>query len=344
MPLLLATLPSLVEWHAVDRARFESEIVPRNEPAILRGVVAHWPAVACGRETPLAAANYLAALDNGTPVDAVMMRPEEGGRLFYDETLEGFNFLRTRLPLSHVMEQVLRYAHFERAPAVAVQSALVSTCLPGFTELNVQPLLPADVAPRIWLGTAITTPAHFDESHNIACVVAGRRRFTLLPPKEIANLYVGPLDHAPTGTPLSLVDFRNPDLQRFPRFERALAAARTADLLPGDAIYMPPLWWHHVESLESFNVLVNYWWAETVPGHAVPPSALDALLHAVASLRGLPSAQRAAWREIFEHYLFDAGRDATSHIPPERRGVLGRMTPVQHRQLQSLLVQKMQRR
>ena len=29
---------------------------------------------------------------------------------------------------------------------------------------------------------------------------------------------------------------------------------------PGDAIYIPPLWWHHVESLGQFNVLVNYWY------------------------------------------------------------------------------------
>ena len=322
MPDFLSGLESLREWHGVDRQRFEAEVLPLNEPAILRGLVADWPAVAQGRAAPLAIARYLAGFDNGTPVDALMIRPEDGTRIFYDASMAGFNFLRNKLPLTHVMEQVLRYAHFEQAPAVAVQSALVDACLPGYTAANVMPLLDPAVGPRIWVGTAITTPAHFDESHNIACVVAGRRRFTLLPPAQIDNLYVGPIDYAPTRTPMSLVDFRQPDLVRYPRFEQAAQAARSAELDPGDALYIPPLWWHHVESLAPCNVLVNYWWLRAAPGHATPASAWDALLGAVRNLRGLPDEQRHAWREIFEHYVFDTERDATSHIPPARRGLL----------------------
>jgi len=340
---MTATLPPLPEWHDVDRARFEAEILPRDEPAILRGLVRDWPAVARAREAPLSIARYLADLDDGTPVDALMTPPEEEGRLFYDASMEGFNFLRNKVPLSTVLEQVLRYARFERAPAVAVQSAPVAACLPGFERENVLPLLDEGVAPRLWVGTAITTPAHFDESHNVACCVAGRRRFTLFPPGQIANLYVGPIDHAPTGTPLSLVDFARPDLDRFPRFRDALAHARAAELAPGDAIYIPPLWWHHVVSLETFNMLVNYWWMRTAPGCAPPPSALDSLLHAVATLRALPAPQRHAWREIFEHYIFDTERDVASHIPPERRSVLGPMTTEQQAQVRAFLARRLAR-
>ena len=337
----LATLPPLPEWTDVDRARFEAEILPADQPAILRGVVAGWPAVRQGRESGLAIAQYLAALDNGTPVNALMTPPEEAGRLFYDASMAGFNYLRTMRTVSQVLEQVLRYAHFERAPAVAAQSAPIPSCLPGFTRDNVLPLLDADVVPRLWFGTAITTPAHFDESHNVACCVAGRRRFTVLPIEQIDNLYVGPLDHSPAGTPLSLVDFARPDFDRFPRFREALAHARTAVLEPGDAIYLPPLWWHHVQSLERVNMLVNYWWVRTAPGHARPPHAFDSLLHAVAALRGLPPAQRRAWRAVFEHYVFDAGRDAAGHIPPERRGLLGPMTPEQQAQARATLIKRL---
>src|SRR4029077_8155459 len=127
-------------------------------------------------------------------------------------------------------EQVLRYAAFASAPAVAAQSALLRDCLPGFAADNPLGLLDPEVLPRIWLGTAITTPTHLDEWNNIGCVVSGRRRFTLFPPEQIANLYVGPLDFAPTGAPMSLVSLRQPDLTRFPKFRSALAAAVTAEL------------------------------------------------------------------------------------------------------------------
>ena len=78
---MTASLPSLPEMHGVDRARFEAEVLPGDTAVILRGVAADWPAVAKGRESPLALAQYLATMDNGVPVDALMTRPEEGGRL-----------------------------------------------------------------------------------------------------------------------------------------------------------------------------------------------------------------------------------------------------------------------
>ena len=31
------------------------------------------------------------------------------------------------------------------------------------------------------------------------------------------------------------------------------ASAQTAELEPGDAIYIPYFWWHHVRSLTGFN-------------------------------------------------------------------------------------------
>src|SRR5262249_13334451 len=161
---------------------------------------------------------YLAALDSGREVDAVMTRPEAQGRIFYSDDYNGFNFLRNRLPLTQVMEQLLRYAPHPNPPAVAVQSALLADCAPSLAGGPRLPLLADTVAPRIWMGNAITTPAHIDESHNIACVVAGRRRFTLFPTEQVANLYLGPLDFTPTGSPISLVDFKKPDFERFPRF------------------------------------------------------------------------------------------------------------------------------
>src|SRR5262249_2621219 len=156
----------------------------------------------------------------------------------YNAAFDGFNFLKNKLPLARIIEQVARYSQFDEAPAVAAQSALIAGCLPRFLDAHRLPLLDDTIAPRIRLGTAITVPAHCDEPDNIACVVAGRRRFTLFPPGQIGNLYIGPLDFAPTGTPISLVDFAAPDFARFPRFRDACAQAQSAELGPGDAIFI----------------------------------------------------------------------------------------------------------
>jgi hypothetical protein len=329
---------AVAEWHDVDRATFERDIVPRHEPALLRGLVAHWPAVHKARESDTALAGWLAGLDSGGEVDALMLAPEHRGRIGYSADGREFNFLRNRLPLSRVIEQVLRYARFERAPAVAVQSAAVAQCVPGLLADHVLPLLPPDVAPRLWFGNAIRTPAHFDESSNIACVAAGQRRFTLFPPEQVADLYVGPLGHSPTGTPISLVDIEAPDLARHPRFARALAAARVAELEPGDAIYIPPLWWHHVASRGPLNLLINYWW-KTVPWSG----GLDLLLHALLALKDLPPPQRRAWRALLDHWVFESDARTAEHIWPEVRGVHEPLTVARAAALRDLLRQQLDR-
>ncbi|GAC1459067.1 MAG: cupin-like domain-containing protein [Steroidobacteraceae bacterium] len=327
------------EFPASDAAAIRREVFGSGEPRILRGLVADWPAVAVGRRSPAELMQYLARFDSGSPVDAIMTPPEVEGRIFYDDTMTGFNFLRNRLPIVKVAEQVLRYAAFVRPPAVAAQSALITECLPGFTGENPLAVLDPRVQPRIWLGNAITTPTHLDEWNNIGCVVCGRRRFTLFPPAQIANLYIGPLDFAPTGAPMSLVQLRAPDFARFPKFRQALEAAVSAELGPGDALYIPPLWWHHVESLEPVNMLVNYWWHAAGGADIGVASGFAALLHAIVDLRTLAAPDRAAWRALFEHYVFGSQNGVTEHIPPQRQGVLGAPSAQDIERLRATLAQ-----
>ncbi len=331
------------EFSGLDAGAIRREVLPGKRPAVLRGLVADWPAVRQGRDSAAALVRYLARFDSGKAVDALLAPPEIDGQIFYDDAMTGFNFLRNRLPLSAVAEQVLRYGRFPASPAVAAQSALIRDCLPGFSAENPFSLLDSSVLPRIWLGNRITTPAHVDEWNNIGCVVAGRRRFTLFPPEQIANLFIGPLDFAPTGAPMSLVSLRAPDFERFPGFREALAAALVAELGPGDAIYIPPLWWHHVESLEPFNVLVNYWWHDQGGDVALADSGFDALLHAMLSIRGLPPETRRAWGVFFEHYVFGDHSRVTAHIPEQRRGILGALTPERLAALRAHLAGKLTR-
>src|SRR6478672_1384104 len=292
-------------------------------PLVLRGLCRDWPLVQDARRSPSEFARALAALDAGTPVDVLHMPPEAEGVVGYNATLDGFNHRHFKVSLTEALTRLAAYSRVEGpVPGLALQSAQVTECMPGFVEGHPMPCLPASVQPRLWVGNRVTTPAHFDASRNLAVVVCGRRRFTLFPTAQVANLYIGPLDFAPTGAAITLARPDKPDFERHPRLREALSNALVAELEPGDAVYMPPLWWHQVESLESLNALVNYWWVPAqLDGRATAP-AMGALLHARLAFASLPARERHDWRTLFYHYVSSDDAPA-AHIPEARRGALG---------------------
>jgi hypothetical protein len=317
---------AIEEVRLTGRAIALPEIVDGERPLVMRGLCRDWPIVALALQSDTAFAQDLARYDNGTPVDALLMPPGENGVIGYNAELDGFNYRHFRVTVTQVLQRLASYSRQDDAPGLAMQSALISQCLPGLQETHSLPLLDPGIQPRLWMGNRVTTPAHFDSSHNIAVVVCGRRRFTLFPPDQVSNLYVGPLDFAPTAAAISLPPLESTQDPRYPRLQHALAHAQVAELEPGDAIYMPPVWWHHVASLEQLNALVNYWWRPAAyPGHVAEPG-LDALMHCILAFKSLPRAERDAWKTLLDHYVF-ADEDPAAHIPVARRGVLGPLTP-----------------
>lgn len=310
----------------VDPRRFAlGDAVSAARPLVIRGLCRGWPVVQQARRSSSDFAQALSALDNDTPVDVLHMPPEACGVVGYNEAIDGFNYRHFKVGLTKALERLAAYSRIEgEVPGVALQSALIAECMPGFVETHPMPLLPASVQPRLWVGNRVTTPAHFDAFQNLAVVVCGRRRFTLFPAEQVANLYVGPLDFAPTGAAITMARPDRPDFKRFPRLREALDSALVAELGPGDALYLPPLWWHQVESLEALNALVNYWWMPSQADGHPPASGLGALLHARLAFAGLPPSERRDWRTLFDHYVF-GDEDPAGHIPEARRGVLGEL-------------------
>ncbi len=128
-------------------------------------------------------------------------------------------------------------------PAVQARLASeneVATCLPGFREQNDLCLGAREATTGIWFGDRTRVAAHCQVQDNLACVVAGHRRFILFPPQSADTLKL----------------------------------ARIAELGPGDAILIPAMWWHQAEARDRFNMLVNYWWRERPADPAPSTSAL----------------------------------------------------------------------
>ena len=337
---MLQNAEKIRELGGVDARALPAGLLESTEPLVLRGLVSQWPMVRAALESPQAAGRYLLGFYRDATVGAMLGEPEIAGRYFYNEDLSGFNFKTERLRLDAVLAEITQPASHAPSRSIYVGSTTIDAALPGFREHNDIDLGVRNPLASIWIGNRARIAAHHDLPDNLACVAAGHRRFTLFPPEQLANLYVGPLDLTPAGQAISLVDFANPDYARFPRFAQAEQAARVAELGPGDAIFIPSMWWHHIESLDSFNVLVNYWWRQS-PAHMDAPIA--ALMLAIMTMRDLPPAQRAAWQNLFRHYVFEADAKTTAHIPEQSRGSLGALSGDVVRDMRARLLARLNR-
>jgi hypothetical protein len=319
-------------------ARLQEE----GEPIVLRGLGSRWALVQAGQKGALAAMDYLRERDSGRPIQYSQGDADIGGRPFYRDDFTGLNFEVRRGDLAAVLDALAAGIGHAGAPMIYVASLPVDGMLRDFREGNAVDFAThgIDPPPSIWIGNRVTASCHYDVPSNIACVAVGRRRFTLLPPDQIGNLYPGPLEPTPGGQVVSTVDFSAPDLGRHPRFNEAWAAARTAVLAPGDAIFIPSMWWHQVEALDDVNVLVNYWW-NSMP--AWIPTPMHALYHALWTIRDRPRHEKDAWREVFEWYVFGSSARAGEHLPDAARGPLAHIDETMARQLRAMLMGKLNR-
>lgn len=328
----------IIERHLAPGQQPLDAVATTDEPFVLRGVASQWRVVQIAKISNDELVKYLRGCAADVPVRAFRGAPANKGRVFYNDDLTSMNFDMQETRVAVVLDELEKYEQATHPPTIYLGSTETDYCLPDFAADNRLDLPEIQPTVRIWLGNRHRVAAHYDVLENIAVVAAGRRRFTLFPPEQIANLYVGPLDFTPAGQPVSMVDFERPDFERFPRFAEAIKHARTAVLEPGDAVYIPSTWWHHVEGLESINILINHWWLP-VPAYLGAP--LDALFHAILSIRELPAAQRKTWRAFFDHYIFNPGEHVTAHLPEGRRGVLDPLDEDSARKIRSLLRNKL---
>jgi len=127
---------------------------------------------------------------------------------------------------------------------------------PNFVE-DWTPFLPAallktlDEATRYFSSGLLIGPRnaqiglHYDflNTHAYLAQIIGKKRCMLFSPEDSAALYEGK------------VNVDEPDFEKFPLLRNATAYECT--LAPGELLFLPHLWWHHVVSLEK-TITVNY--------------------------------------------------------------------------------------
>jgi hypothetical protein len=311
------------------------DVLSAGRPTIFRGAFKQWPFVRAALQSDEEAVSYLGRFYNGRPVATLVTAQSHAGRFFYQPDSKAMNFQTSEQSLADVLRGLLQQREAEQPFGIAMQAISAPDCLPGLERDNVNSFVPDRTQARVWIGNAVTVAPHFDVADNLACVVAGRRRFILFPPEQTTNLYPGPMDVTPATVPISMVSLDEPDLERFPRYREALDAAFVAELGPGDAVYIPYLWWHGVQSLARFNVLVNYWWNENEASARHPYTAFLRLAHMLYA--DMPPAQRRSWRALYDHYVFQVDGDPMDALAPPHRHYPPKLDPAQLAKLKAVL-------
>ncbi len=326
---------------------FFTKVAPLNEPVVLKNILSHWELIKVAQTSDEDAVAYLNSFYNGRPVGASIAAPEINGRFGYNQDTTQLNFEKRQVKLDEVLNQILAERSNPRPSSFYIGSTSLEGYLPQLRKTNnldnyfeLLNLEKGSLLESIWVGNHTIASCHYDAPYNIACCVAGKRRFTVFPPEQIANLYPGPLDPTPGGQAISMVDFANPDFEKYPRFRDAIAAGQVAELEPGDAIFIPSMWWHHVEAINTFNILINYWWRLS-PGYMGTP--MNILKYALMSMRDRPEHEKRAWQAVFNYYIFGDADFAGEHLPEAARGLLGPMDELQARQIRAFLINSLNR-
>ena len=334
----------MLEGVKPDQIPFE-QLFAAEGPIILRGLVSDWSLVKAGEQSPGKAMEILQSHSSKKPVGVYIAPPEAEARFFYNQDCTGFNYQSKYLQLSDIFAQIREAENNPDHSYYYMNSLTLDNCFPGLRAdndlsfdhqafTNNQPLS------KVWVGTESIAAAHYDVPSNLACCVLGARRFTLFPPEQIHNIYPGPLEPTPGGQVITMVDLKNPDFERFPRVRRALEAAVVVDLQPGDAVYYPSMWWHQVEALSPFNIMINFWWLRS-PAYMGNP--MDIVMPAIMGIRDRPEAEKNAWREVFEYYIFGPADTPREHLPTSIQGALGELDDDSIRRLRALVKNKLNR-
>jgi hypothetical protein len=318
-----------------DQDAFREAVTLPCAPVVLRDACRSWPAVEAGRTSATSLLAYVERFATDRPAELFVGEAAIGGRYFYGDSPEGFNFKRNVMSLAQALRPIEDFANAPESGTAYMGSLPADQYAPGFAVENALSFMPATAKPRLWIGNASNVSCHYDNFDNLACVVAGRRRFTLFPPDAIADLYVGPIDHTMAGPPVSLAAGTPPGDTRFPRFEAARERALVVELLPGDALYLPKLWWHQVEATDPINLLVNYWWDAFSYG---PDAPMTAMMLAMIAIAERPPEERMAWRAFFDHYVFREKGHPLAHLPEERHGLLGPLSKGPYARIRAMVM------
>lgn len=245
-------------YNDVSKDFFESEVIPKREPALLRGLE-------IGRAREKWTPEYLA--ENGSERTVKIHVCPTGKMDFIHK-----NFTYKTLPFNQFVKRASEDIHEEYFVCPEEKYYLRSLGddpRKDISDVNVQfPSLAQDISiPKLYPEDRFFSSVfrissaqgqlwtHYDIMDNILIQVTGRKRVVLYSPQDATKLYLN-------GDKSEVLDIDNPDLSTYPKF--AEATPFECFMEPGDVLFIPAMWFHNVISLQ-FGVAVNVFWRHLDP-------------------------------------------------------------------------------
>ncbi|XP_037567342.1 tRNA wybutosine-synthesizing protein 5-like isoform X2 [Dermacentor silvarum] len=237
----------------VDEETFRTEIYPRREPAVLRGVPV-------GRCTLLWDKDYLCTRGGKRDVKVHVSRDRHMDFI-------SKNFLYRTLPFCELVQRAsgskntnffISETELYYLRTLGTDSrkepANIATQFPELAEdVTLPKLFPNEAffssvlriaSPQLCLWT------HYDVMDNFLIQVKGKKKAVLFHPNDFEYLYI-------QGDKSRVLDVECPDLEKFPKFQKATRYEAT--LNSGDILFIPALWFHNMTALD-FGIAVNVFW------------------------------------------------------------------------------------
>ena len=225
--------PQIDVVDTISPSEFKREYIDKNKAPLMRKVTADWPAM---RKWSF---DFFAGLHLPKRVFLEMNNVLQGGGQY--EVMDYSDYIR----------RIADDNHGQSTPKGYLSVFRVFDAFPDLrkdVDFSLLSQFKLKNTAKGWIGPAGTvTGYHVDWGDNVLAQICGRKEVRLVAPEDTKYMY--PSKRFDQGTMSSEMDVDNLDADRFPLF--AKATEYRVIVQPGEMLFIPRGWWHHVRSLDK---------------------------------------------------------------------------------------------